>query len=164
MQLLIVHTDLSIHLHQTDLKSLQLIWKQTGNFRNYSISRYIISVSVDNQSFIDYFDSKNITTSKLFHKMILEEALENRLKYSFWFSAILEPLYFESHLPEPTQTSTDNECFQICIKTANCIQYVYFSSNRLCYPITKFNPANGIEDRSAIVKSIKCSHQLLINN
>ena len=64
-------------------------------------------------------------------------------------------MYFEPYLPEAITALTDDECFQACINTATCVQYVFFSSYSRCYSITKFNPVNGIEDRNANIRSIK---------
>jgi hypothetical protein len=124
--------NLLIALEQQDLTSLKISWTQTGRFKNYAISRYIVHVSVNGEPFVEYFDSKNIT------------------------SATQSPSYFDPNLPEPILNQpTDRDCFLHCIETPNCIQFVYNIERQKCYLMTRMNPATGIEDTNAIVKTIQ---------
>ena len=74
----------------------------------------------------------------------------------FSLTVNLEPLYFEPYLPVPVEgIMTSNDCYSQCMETFNCVQFVFYNSTSSCYLISKFNPANGLEDHNAIVKSIK---------
>lgn len=46
------------------------------------------------------------------------------------------------------------ECFEECLNTANCVQYIYYLSNKNCYLADRFDPANGIKDPDVVSKSI----------
>ncbi len=124
-----------------------------------------MSVSKDDQPYVEHLDPTNISRSKqgLLKILLLNIIMSSRISFfnlflsyfNLYQTAALEPLYFEPYLPEAITASTDEECFQTCINTVNCVQYVFFSSYKRCYSITTFNPVNGIEDRNANIRSIK---------
>ncbi len=155
-------TKLIIQLERVGLVSLKIKWKQSNNFTfNYLISRYIICISIDESPFIEIFDNKNLDSSNiiLFLKMMKNFKIFESLNLQN--QVLLEPINFEPYLPDSVSSSSEEECKNKCVAIFNCIQYVFYEKKQYCYLITKYNPVNGVNDRNAIVKSIKCNIYLL---
>ena len=143
------------------MTSIQINWSQTGKFRDYNISRYIVTAtSTDNQqSNKVYYDTQNLNSSKPFYN----NKLAKRALFNFYlfFKAVIEPMYFEPYLPEPIhQCPDESTCYEKCIESSTCVQFVYYKEQQKCHLINSFNPANGIEDSNAIIRTIRCNYKL----
>jgi hypothetical protein len=64
--------DLNIELERIGHTSLKVNWQQQGNFTNYAISRYIINVAVNGQSFREIFESDNHLSSSTYQQFIFK--------------------------------------------------------------------------------------------
>ena len=112
-----VPKDLEIKVNRINLTSLQINWKQIGRFDRFTISRYIISVSKDDQPYVEHLDATNISKSKQsFLKMFfcLEEfhfstyfsLISTYIKQPHWSPYTLSHIYQKQSLPQPTKNAS----------------------------------------------------------
>lgn len=133
---LYLHVKISLSFEQVNNRGVIIKWSQDGKFRNYDISRYNVNI----------YSSK---TNDLLKKI---PVLIEMSKYK------LEPDYIElknEFLLNETIVD-EQDCFTKCLKSSNCVRYVYFKLKRSCYLQTSLNLNSGyFKSINLMVNSLK---------
>ncbi|CAF0806750.1 unnamed protein product [Brachionus calyciflorus] len=133
--------NLFITVERISNTSLKVKWEQVGEFKNYTISRYNVQISTNEEPFEDNYDLKNLDTMDLVSSL-----------YEF-------PLP-----PISSICKSERDCLGKCIDSNKCVNYVYDLKNGSCFLLNSYNPLNGFKKQNLISKFIKSSSNEFILN
>lgn len=86
----------------------------------------------------------------------------------------MAPNYYELPFTNPIFNSNETSCYNNCVRSANCIQYIFFKrsvakpdlliNSNTCYLKSKLNIFNGVQvdSNSSIAYSFRSKYILII--